>query len=208
MIKRLFISTLTVFFWLEVKPTVKSIGFTDIPTVSNNALAAQQDIWKQMRENTGYVVLLRHAKTVSGTGDPPGFELDDCTTQRNLSEAGREQAEQIGKEFRERNIPVTRVLSSQYCRCLDTARLLDLGTVKPAPMLNSIFEDRTTATQQVEQVRQRILNHRNTSGVIVMVSHFANIVEISGIPPQEGEIVVIQADRQGDLEVVGRIRDW
>ena len=203
--KHLFIALVTVFLLLGVKLTTE-LSFTDIPIILNNAQAAEQDIWTQMRKNTGYVVLLRHAKTVSGTGDPPGFELDDCNTQRNLSEEGREQAKQIGREFRERNISISQVLSSQYCRCLDTARLLDLGTVKPDPMLNSIFEDRTTATQQVEQARQRILNHRNNSGVIVMVSHYANIVEIGGIAPQEGEIVVIRANQQGDLEVAGQIQ--
>ena len=206
--KRCFILSLITWLLIIVKVPAKFVTFTNTPTIANHAQAAQQNIWTQMRENTGYVVLLRHAKTVSGTGDPPGFELDDCATQRNLSEAGREQAEQIGREFRERNIPISQVLSSQYCRCLDTARLLDLGTVKPSPMLNSIFEDRTTATQQVEQTRQSILNHRHTSGVIVMVSHYANIVEISNTPPQEGEAIVIKADGQGDLEVVGQIQDW
>ncbi len=160
-----------------------------------------------MQEYTGYVVLLRHAQTVPGTGDPPGFQLDDCTTQRNLSEEGREQAIRIGKAFRDRNIPINQILSSQYCRCLDTARLLNLGEVNPSPMLNSIFEDRTTATQQNEQVRQQIFNHRNTSGVIVMVSHFANIGEISGISPESGEAVVMRINQQGDLEVVGQIQD-
>ncbi len=141
--KHLFIALVTVFLLLGAKLTIE-LSFTDTPIILNNAQAAEGDIWTQMKENTGYVVLLRHAKTVSGTGDPPGFEIDNCNTQRNLSEAGREQAKQIGREFRERNIPISQVLSSQYCRCLDTARLLDLGTVKPSPMLNSIFEDRTT----------------------------------------------------------------
>ena len=204
--KRLYILSFIAFLVVSVKLPFQSAMDTDISTTLNQAQAAQQDIWTRMRENTGYVVLLRHAKTVSGTGDPPGFELDDCDTQRNLSDAGREQAKQIGQEFRDRNIPISQVLSSQYCRCLDTAKLLDLGTVEPAPMLNSIFEDRTTATQQVEQTRQRILNYRNTSGVIVMVSHYANIVEVSGVAPQEGEIVVIQANQQGDLEVVEQIQ--
>lgn len=203
--KRLFILSFIAFLLVNVKMPIQFAIDTNASATLNQAQAVQQDIWTQMRENTGYVVLLRHAKTVSGTGDPPGFEVDDCDTQRNLSEAGREQAKQIGREFRDRNIPISEVLSSQYCRCLDTAKLLDLGTVKPSPMLNSIFEDRTTTTQQVEQTRQRILNHRNNSGVIVMVSHYANIVEVIGIAPQEGEIVVIQADSQGDLEVVGQI---
>ncbi len=112
-----------------------------------------------MREKKGYVVLLRHAQTDPGTGDPPGFQLDDCATQRNLSQEGREQAVQIGKAFRDRNIPIHKVFSSQYCRCLDAAKLLDLDAVQPSFMLNSIFEDRRTATQQNEQVRQQIFNH-------------------------------------------------
>ncbi|MGL4881286.1 MAG: hypothetical protein ACRC8K_09495, partial [Waterburya sp.] len=68
-------------------------------TNKNTERTKEQDIWTQMRENTGYVVLLRHAQTVPGTGDPPGFQLDDCTTQRNLSEVGKEQAIRIGKAF-------------------------------------------------------------------------------------------------------------
>ncbi|MGK7947944.1 MAG: histidine phosphatase family protein [Xenococcaceae cyanobacterium] len=206
--KRFFIATITVFLLLGVKQANKFISFTYTPAFLDLVRAAELDIWTQMRENTGYVVLLRHAQTVSGIGDPSGFELDDCATQRNLSEAGREQAKQIGREFRERNIPITRVLSSQYCRCLDTAKLLNLGTVEPSPMLNSIFEDRTTATQQVEQTRQQIIDYRNTSGVMVMVTHFANITEISGASPQEGEAIVIKANPRGNLEVVGRIQDW
>ena len=178
------------------------------PTTLNAAQAAEQDIWAQMREGTGYVVLLRHAQTVSGTGDPPGFQLDDCSTQRNLSATGRARAVRIGRVFRDRKIPIRQVLSSQYCRCLETAKLLDLGAIEPSPMLNSIFEDRTTATQQTQQVRQEIFNHRDTPGIIMMVSHFANINELSGIGLQSGGAVVMRANRQGDLEVVGQIQKW
>ena len=168
-------------------------------------VASQQDIWTQMRQGKGYVVLLRHAQTVAGTGDPPGFRLNDCATQRNLSAAGRQQAVRIGQEFRDRQIPIRQVLSSQYCRCLDTAKLLGLGTVKPSPMLNSIFENRKTATQQAAQVRQQILNHRNIAGVVVMVSHFVNIVDLNNISTQPGDGVVLRANQQGKLEVLGQI---
>ncbi len=160
-----------------------------------------------MRQGTGYVVLLRHAQTVAGTGDPLEFRLNDCATQRNLSAAGRQQAVWIGQGFRDRQIPIRQVFSSQYCRCLDTAKLLGLGTVKPSPMLNSIFEDRKTATQQTAQVRQQILNHRNTAGVVVMVSHFANISDLSRIGTQPGDGVVLKANQQGVLEVVGQIQN-
>lgn len=188
-------------------PLIRSSSLEN-STNPNAEQTKERDIWTRMREKTGYVVLLRHAQTVPGTGDPPGFRLDDCATQRNLSQEGREQAARIGKAFRDRNIPVRQVLSSQYCRCLDTARLLALGAVKPSPMLNSTFEDRTTATQQNEEVRQQIFNHRNYPGVVIMVSHFANIGEISDISPQSGGAVVVRANGQGELEVVGQIQDF
>lgn len=175
---------------------------------SLNTAQAESDIWAQMRQGTGYVVLLRHAQTVDGTGDPPGFQLDDCTTQRNLSETGREQAVRIGKVFRDRGIPIHQVLSSQYCRCLDTARLLNLGNVEPSPMLNSTFTNYTNEAEQTAQVRQQILNHQNTSGVLVMVSHFVNIGSISTVSPSEGGAVVVRANQQGNLEIVEQIRSF
>jgi phosphohistidine phosphatase SixA len=167
---------------------------------------ASAEIWPRLRQGTGYVVLLRHAQTVAGTGDPPGFRLNDCATQRNLSEVGREQAMRIGQTFKEQNISVVQVLSSQYCRCLDTAKLMNVGTVEPAPMLNSIFEDRSTADLQKQEVNQQILNHRGKTGVIVMVTHYANISAISGVAPQSGDAVVLQADQQGEIELVGQLQ--
>jgi phosphohistidine phosphatase SixA len=184
-------------------PSVQTVA-----VASPTAASAPLDIWSQLRQGTGYVVLLRHTQTEPGTGDPPGFQLRDCATQRNLSAEGEREAAQIGKAFQERKIPIAQVLSSQYCRCLDTARLLNLGTVQALPALNSIFEDRTTATEQRQQIRQRVLDHRTTRGVIVMVSHFANIGDISGISPQPGGAVVVRADQKGNLEVVERILSW
>jgi phosphohistidine phosphatase SixA len=189
-------------------PTRLESSETPQPEASKtlNTTQADSDIWTQMRQETGYVVLMRHAETVEGTGDPPGFQLDDCTTQRNLSEAGKEQAARIGQVFRDRNIPIHQILSSQYCRCLDTARLLNLGGVEPSPMLNSTFADRTTETQQIEQVRRLIFSHRNRAGVIVIVSHFTNIGAISGVNPQEGGVVVMRTNPQGNLQVVEQIQ--
>lgn len=162
-------------------------------------------LWAALREGRGVVVLLRHARTVPGTGDPPGFRLDGCVTQRNLSEDGRKQARQIGAAFRAEGVPVREVLSSQYCRCLDTAALLDLGPVTPAPMLNSFFGDRSTAATQTEEVREAILAHRERNGVVVMVTHMVNIVEVSGVSPQQGEALVVLGTAQGSVEVLGRL---
>jgi hypothetical protein len=80
----------------------------------------------------GHALIMRHAQTVSGVGDPPGFRLDDCATQRNLSEAGRAQARAWSERLRAAGLASAPVLSSQWCRCLDTGRLLDLGLVAPS----------------------------------------------------------------------------
>ncbi|MBW4684328.1 MAG: histidine phosphatase family protein [Komarekiella atlantica HA4396-MV6] len=163
-------------------------------------------IWSILQQGRGYVVLMRHA-LAPGIGDPPDFRLSDCSTQRNLSDEGRKQAIRTGKAFKSRNIQVSRVLSSQWCRCLDTAKLINLGAVEPFPPLNSFFLNHTTEFKQTAQVRQLILNHRNTAGVIVMITHEVNIRAIaSDIYPESGESVVLRANKKNQIEVVGQIR--
>src|SRR5206468_1235478 len=88
-----------------------------------------ETLWTLLRDG-GHVILLRHAATDRTFGDPPGFRLDDCSTQRNLIDEGRAQAKRLGAALRARAVPVGRVLSSQWCRCLETARLA-FGRVEP-----------------------------------------------------------------------------
>lgn len=95
------------------------------------AAGADETLWDLLKGG-GQVVVIRHASTVSGFGDPPGYRLDDCATQRNLSDQGREEAERIGAAFRGRGVPVESVLSSPWCRCLETARLA-FGSVRLRP---------------------------------------------------------------------------
>jgi phosphohistidine phosphatase SixA len=161
------------------------------------------DEWN-MLQGSGKVVLMRHA-IAPGTGDPSGFKLGDCSTQRNLSDVGREQARRAGNAFRQRQIPVSQVLSSQWCRCLETAQLLNLGTVKPVPALNSFFSDRSTADIQTAQTRQLIAAHRQQDGVLVMVTHQVNITALTGIVPQSGAAVVVQANDAGEVVVIGEL---
>lgn len=161
------------------------------------------DEWALLR-NSGTVVLMRHA-IAPGTGDPEEFRIDDCSTQRNLSEEGREQAREIGRAFRRRGIRVSQVLSSQWCRCLETARLMNLGDVKPQPALNSFFRDRSTDDSQTAQTRRLIVEHRPKSGVTVMVTHQVNITSLTGIVPRSGGIVVVRADDEGEVKVLGEL---
>lgn len=117
----------------QSSPTPTPTVTTPSPTVT----ASSSDTWSLLQQgDRGYVVMMRHA-LAPGTGDPPNFRLEDCSTQRNLSAQGRAQARRIGEAFRRRGIKVARVLSSQWCRCLETARLMNLGAVEPFAPLNS-----------------------------------------------------------------------
>ncbi|MEG3901416.1 histidine phosphatase family protein [Microcoleus sp. B4-C5] len=185
---------------------VLSIGLMIATANSDAATKAQtQAGWQLLqRDETGLVVAMRHA-IAPGTGDPANFKLGDCSTQRNLSAQGRTQAKQIGAEFRNRNIKVARVLSSQWCRCLETAKLINLGKVEPFPALNSFFRDSSTEARQTATIRKLIVDNRNTKGAVIMVTHQVNITAITDIFPQSGEAVILKSDRQGKIQIVGRI---
>src|SRR5262245_52600081 len=96
------------------------------------------ELWAALRGG-GHVALLRHAATVGGVGDPPGFRLDDCATQRNLTDKGRAEARRLGERFRAEAVPVGKLLSSQWCRCRDTATLMELGPPEITPTFSDAF---------------------------------------------------------------------
>ena len=167
-------------------------------------IAAEAELWSQWRQGRGYVILFRHA-LAPGTGDPPNFRLGDCSTQRNLSAAGRQQATRLGELLRQQNIVVSRVLSSQWCRCLETAELMDIGVVEPFPVLNSFFQDRSNERSQTERLREFILENRDSPGVTIMVTHQVNITAISDITPQSGAAVVMRALTTEQVELIGQL---
>ena len=165
--------------------------------------ANQQVLWDLLKEG-GQVAVIRHASTVPGFGDPPGFRVDDCATQRNLSEAGREESRRIGSAFRVRGVPVEKVLSSRWCRCLDTARLA-FGTAEPWAALDSFFDDRSREPEQTRQVRE-LIGKRPLSGNLVLVTHQVNITALTGIFPGQGEMVILTPLGDGKFRVAGRLR--
>lgn len=177
-----------------------------LAAASGAALAQAQaaaDPW-QAAAGEGVAILLRHAATESGIGDPPGFRLDDCSTQRNLSAAGRAQAARFGAAFAERRIRIDEVRSSQWCRCLETARLAFPGlTVRADPMLNSFFQDRSAEPRQTAALRADLkdLGRRR----VVLVTHQFSIAALTGESVAMGEAVVV-AMRQGEPRVLARLR--
>ncbi|MFN3970979.1 MAG: histidine phosphatase family protein [Gemmobacter sp.] len=166
------------------------------------AAPAAADPWQAARQ-PGAVLMLRHA-IAPGTGDPPGFRLDDCSTQRNLDALGRAQARAIGAELARRGLRPDRVLTSAWCRARDTAALLGFNPPEELEALNSFFGDRPNEPAQTAALR-RFLAEEDPEARLVMVTHQVNITALTGLVPRSGEIVVILRDAEGGLEVAGRI---
>ncbi len=158
--------------------------------------------WAALRAG-GHIALMRHA-SAPGTGDPAGFRLEDCATQRNLSLAGRAEAGAIGTALRARGVTADGVYSSRWCRCLETARLLQLGRVVPFPPLDSFFNRPEREAPQLAALRAW-LSERRPGGNAVLVTHQVVVTALSGILPRSGEIVVAKALADGRLSIVGRI---
>ena len=178
------------------------------PEDPETVAVSEDDIWSQLRQaDTHYYVLMRHA-IAPGTGDPPSFQIGDCSTQRNLSEAGITQARRTGDAFRAQMVAVQQVLSSEWCRCLDTATAMALGPVEPFPALNSFFENRAKEPEQTQMLREFMITHQDKRGVTVLVTHFVNIIAIADSGASSGEIVVMQVNGQNEPEVVAQIEPF
>jgi len=164
---------------------------------------ADEALWAQLRAG-GLVVFIRHADTDPGVGDPPGFRLDDCRTQRNLSAPGREQARRLGEAFRRERVSVEQVLSSEWCRCRDTATLA-FERYEPWAALNNLFGRAQNEPAQKRAMLERAGAHRG-KGNLVLVTHGATIFPVAGVNPGTGELVVMRPAGAGRLEPVGRLR--
>lgn len=165
------------------------------------AAHATEAAWALLRDG-GHVVLLRHAGT-TGTSEPANFDIAKCATQRNLSDRGKQQARKIGALFAARAAPVERVLSSRYCRCLDTARLAFESEPEPLDALDPPNADPAGKDRQMAAIAEQV---RDFSGAdnMVMVTHLEDIEALTGVSPREGEAVIVAPDGQR-LRVLGRI---
>jgi len=152
----------------------------------------------------GCAVVLRHAQTEPGVGDPPGFRLGDCATQRNLSEAGRAAAQRFGAEFARRRIDVDAVLSSRWCRCLETAVLaFPRHGVREFAPLDSFFADRRTGAAQTASLR-RFLAVQPADRLALLVTHMVNIAALTGESAAAGEALLVRTGA-GAGTVLGRL---
>ncbi len=169
------------------------------------ATSARADVARLQRAfaEGGAALILRHAQTEPGIGDPPGFRLDECSTQRNLSDVGRAQARAAAAVLAAVSLRIDEVRSSRWCRCIDTARLLLPGReVQVLEALNSFFDERERAAAQTEALRRYLtqLGKRNA----LLVTHQVNITALSGTSVAMGEGVLVRHD-SGAVRELGRV---
>jgi phosphohistidine phosphatase SixA len=183
-----------------------SLIFSLIFTLAAQASFAKElAIWDKLQGTSpkGYVLLLRHS-LAPGVGDPENFKVNDCSTQRNLSEVGRQDAQDVGAWLARRQITIARVESSRWCRAKETAQLLNLGKVRLNRNLDSLFQESDLPNHpQTIKVRKQIVDHRNKKGLLILVGHFVNIAALTNTGVDSGEGVLVRADSKGVIRVVG-----
>ena len=181
-------------FWIAVLAV-------PLPLVAGD-LADERAIVAQLQE-PHRILLLRHA-LAPGIGDPSGFDVDDCATQRNLSSEGRAQARVSGERLRAAGLESIRVFAGPWCRNVDTAALLGFGEPVVLEALGSVF--RTNAPHRERRMRawreHLAEEYRQTAGPAVYVTHRANIMELSGRSLGAGAMLVVEIDAQGNARPV------
>ena len=140
-------------------------------------------------KNGGNLIFIRHAYAPGG-GDPDHFEINDCSTQRNLSEDGRKQAKNIGNYFKKNLIPIDKVISSEWCRCKETAEIA-FRKFETNNFLNSFFSEKFSKNKK-KQIKnlKKYINEWDGNKNLVFVTHYVVISEILNYAPSSGEIVI------------------
>lgn len=169
-----------------------------------NADDSQDEAWAWRSLSEGRAVLLLRHATAPGIGDPPNFALADCATQRNLNETGQGEARRWGELLKSKGILRPRLLSSRWCRCLETGSEIGLTEVEPLPLLDSFFVDSNRRVTQTDGLR-RFLNELPAPAPAVLISHQVNITALTGIFPRSGEGVIIQLPITDPVKVLARI---
>ena len=138
---------------------------------------------------SGKVVFMRHA-LAPGNGDPNNFDLNDCATQRNLDDEGRQQAKLIGQKLRGQRVVFSKIYSSEWCRCKETAELLNMGKVIPFQALNSFYEHYFSQDELLPLLENALFEIEPGDGPILMVTHFVTIAAVTGRSVSSGDLVV------------------
>jgi phosphohistidine phosphatase SixA len=181
---------------MKLRPSFLIIICTLLFTQSKFA-TAQSDLASKLKDGS-HVLLMRHADA-PGYGDPRNYQISECSTQRNLGDYGRKQAKNTGDWLSSQGIEQAKVYSSPWCRCIDTAALLNKGVVKKETALGSFFDDMSQAKRQTDELVKLIAAERkqNPNIPIIMVTHHVNIQSYMGMVVNSGDMVLVKVDPTG-----------
>ncbi len=171
----------------------------------DTAWAQSNDLAEKLR-SADHILLIRHA-LAPGVGDPANYTLADCRTQRNLSQEGRQQATRLGEWLRKQGVAAADVYSSPWCRCKDTAELMQFGGFKVEPTLASFFDDMSKAKASNQALQLFVTKTLKDKGnkALILVTHHVNIYEYVGENIDSGDMVLVKVDRQGKMMSYQRI---
>ena len=170
-------------------------------SILTSHLNASDQLWNLAQEGNK-IILIRHSLAPGG-GDPPGFKINDCKTQRNLNLTGINQSKKIGKLFKKNKVPVDQVLSSQWCRCKDTAKYA-FGNYKEFTALNSTFQSPYNRNEgkQLKELYNFVKKWDGKGKNLILITHYSIITAVTTAVPSSGEIVI--ADK--NFKVLGTIQ--
>jgi phosphohistidine phosphatase SixA len=165
---------------------------------------AEGDPWQALRQ-PGHAAFMRHSDAPGGSGDPAGFRLEDCATQRNLSEEGRAQARRTALAFQQKGMAFDQVLTSPWCRCRETALLVTGKPAEDFAALSNLVGRQEHRAPQIAALKAR-LSELNPSSRVLFVTHGILIAALIGVHPAQGEIVVVRIGPGGEPSLAGRLR--
>ena len=182
-----------------MKKKIISLAISLFFSLFTSHLNASDQLWNLAQEGNK-IILIRHSLAPGG-GDPPGFKINDCKTQRNLNGIGINQSKKIGKLFKKNKVSVDQVLSSQWCRCKDTAKFA-FNNFETFEALNSFYSTKFAKNEkrQIKDLKKYIKNWKSNKNLI-LVTHYVVISSILNIAVSSGEIVV--SDK--NYEIIGSI---
>ena len=176
------------------------IGILAVLIFGKSGFAFSYTLNEYAKNPFGNVLLIRHA-LAPGFGDPQNFDLNNCSTQRNLDGEGREQAFRIGEKIKAARIKFSKIYSSQWCRCLETAKNMNLGEITVEPGLNSFFQGIVQKDKTLDRLRIRLESVEAKQELVLMVTHQVTITAVTGITVSSGGAVAFNTKSGESREV-------
>jgi len=183
------------------KTLIKRISILAFIFFAKSLIAFSYTLDEYAKKPFGNVLFIRHA-LAPGFGDPHNFDLNDCSSQRNLSVEGRDQAHRIGEKFKATGIKFSKIYSSQWCRCLETAELINLGEITAELGLNSFFQGIAPKEKTLTILRKRLKSIRENQQLVLMVTHQVTITAVTGITVSSGGAVAFSTKSGESREVI------